>query len=146
LGYFDRPDAIADPFKAGPVPSNPNAACAKTVSQGGLAADAVRTPETWFNPCAFAPPPAIAFGNEGRNALIGPGLAQLDLQVMKSFALGGENRRLEIRAQAFNLLNHPNFDLPNANFDSRAYGAVLSANAFGNEPPRQVQLGLRYQF
>jgi hypothetical protein len=65
---------------------------------------------------------------------------------MKSFSIGGERRRLEVRAQAFNLLNHPNFDLPNANFDSSTFGAIQSANAFANEPPRQIQLGLRYSF
>lgn len=146
LGYFDRPDVIANPFRAGPVPANPNPACSKTISQGGLAADVVLEPESWFNMCAFAAPSTVSFGNEGRDALIGPGLAQLDLEMMKSFPLGGENRRLELRAQAFNLLNHPNFDLPNANFDSAAFGAIQSANAFGNEPPRQIQLGLRYAF
>jgi hypothetical protein len=106
----------------------------------------VQEPGSWFNACAFAAPATVSFGDEGRDALIGPGLAQLDLELMKSFTLGGENRRLEVRAQAFNLLNHPNFDLPNANFDSPAFGAIQSANAFANEPPRQIQLGLRYSF
>ncbi len=146
LGFFDRPNVIADPFKAGPVSANPNPACSKTISQGGRAADVVQEPGSWFNACAFAAPATVSFGDEGRDALIGPGLAQLDLELMKSFTLGGENRRLEVRAQAFNLLNHPNFDLPNANFDSPAFGAIQSANAFANEPPRQIQLGLRYSF
>lgn len=146
LGYFDRPNIIADPFKPGPVPANPDPACSKTISQGGRAADVVRQPDSWFNVCALAAPSTVSFGDEGRDALIGPGLAELDLELMKSFALGREKRRLELRAQAFNLLNHPNFDLPNANFDSSAFGAIQSANAFSNDPPRQIQLGLRYWF
>ena len=127
------------------MPVNPNPACSKTISHGGRAADVVREPDSWFNVCALAAPPTVCFGNEG-DALIGHGLSQLDLELMKSFVLGGENRRLELRAQAFNLLNHPNFDLPNTNFDSATVGAIQSADAFANEPPRQIQLGLRYWF
>jgi len=61
IAAFDvsaRPDLIADPFRAGPVMNNPNAGCHATIAQGGLAADQVRTPGNWFNPCAFAAPVA----------------------------------------------------------------------------------------
>jgi hypothetical protein len=88
----DRPDQVADPFHAGPVPTHPDPACHTTQSDGGRAADQVRVPDSWFNPCAFAPAPG-AFGNAGRNT-----------------------------------------------------GALLSSNAFGNRPPRQIQLGIQYIF
>ena len=52
----DRPDQIANPFQAGPVPSNPNPACGATISHGGAAADQVRTVQTWVNPCAYSNP------------------------------------------------------------------------------------------
>ncbi len=39
----DRPDLIADPFRAGPVDANPDPACHLTISQGGRAADRIRT-------------------------------------------------------------------------------------------------------
>ena len=51
-----RPNLIADPFVAGPVAANPDPLCQKTISQGGRAADQVRTIVSWFNPCAFGVP------------------------------------------------------------------------------------------
>ena len=60
--------------------------------------------------------------------------------------MGGENRQLLARAEFYNLFNHPNFDSPNRVFDSPRFGAVESANAYSNKPPRQIQLALRYVF
>ena len=141
-----RPDLIANPYEPGPVMANPNAACHTTKSQGGLAADAVRQPSSWFNPCAFAAPPAGQFGNAGRNIMNGPGLENLDFSLYKNVALHGERYHLQLRAEVFNLFNHPLFDIPNHVFDGPNFGEVLSANAYGNKPPRQVQLGLKYIF
>ena len=72
----DRPNQIADPFRAGPVPGNPDPACRQTVSQGGRAADVVRDPASWINPCAFAPAPG-QFGTRP-NSLRDPAFASLD--------------------------------------------------------------------
>ena len=57
-----------------------------------------------------------AFGNLGRNAIIGPGFADLDVALIKSTRLR-ESVALEIRADAFDVLNHPNFGQPGT--DSR---------------------------
>lgn len=141
----DRPDVISDPYRPGPVPSHPDPACHATASRGGRAADTVKDPASWFNPCAFAAAPG-RFGNAGRNALIGPGLANLDFILLKDFPFDGERRRLQLRFEFFNLFNHPNFDLPDRVFDSPTFGRVLSANAYGSRPPRQIQLGLKYIF
>ena len=146
LGIFaDRPNLIADPFRAGPVAANPDPLCRTTISNGGRAADRVRTTQTWFNACAFASP-GVAFGNAGRNAFIGPGLANSDISALKEIEIGREGHRLQFRVDFFNLFNHPNFDLPNRIFDSRTFGEVRSSNANGDNPPRQVQLALRYSF
>ena len=146
LGFADRPDLIADPFVAGPVPANPDPACRTTVSQGGMAADVVRDPRSWFNPCAFAAPATARFGTSGRNNLIGPGLANLDVSLLKEIAIRTDARRLQLRFELFNIFNHPNFDSPNRVFDSPTFAAVTSANAYGNKPPRQLQLAVRYVF
>ncbi len=61
FGNPARPDEVANPFEAGNVAAN--SACSAPAH--------VRTPENWFNPCAFALP-AGQFGTEGRNTLIGP--------------------------------------------------------------------------
>jgi len=146
FGVFDRPDAIADPFTAGPVLANPDPACRATVSAGGRAADRVRTPAAWFNPCAFSAPSTPRFGTAGRNSLIGPAFGNFDLLISKNVLIAESRHRLELRAEFFNLTNHANFDIPDRVFDSPTFGAVLSSNAFGNKPPRQIQLGVKYIF
>jgi hypothetical protein len=146
IGVFaDRPDQIADPFQPGPVTANSDSLCHLTISNGGRAADQVRTPQTWFNPCAFASP-GVAFGNAGRNSLIGPSFWNVDLSIGRAIHLAGENHQLQLRADVFNIFNHPNFDLPDRVFDSRTFGHLTSANANGWKPPRQVQIDIRYSF
>jgi Carboxypeptidase regulatory-like domain len=141
-----RPDLLSDPFTPGPVPANPNPACHSTISQGGLAADVVEQPSSWFNTCAFAQPPAGQFGTAGRNILTGPALIDLDFALFKNIVFHSEHHRLQLRGEAFNLLNHPNFDIPNHVMGGANFGQVLSANAYGNKPPRQIQIGVKYIF
>jgi hypothetical protein len=50
-------------------------------------------------------------GNLGRNALHGPNLAQPDLTVDKAFR-STEHKNVQIRADFYNILNHPNFAYP----------------------------------
>ena len=70
-----------------------------------------RSPDHWFNLGAFTPP-AVGFrGTAGRNIIYGPNLRMLDVSVVKVFHVG-ERRTLQFRAEAFNLLNHANFDPP----------------------------------
>jgi len=146
FGISDRPDLIANPFVAGPVTANSNLACHSTVSQGGLAADQVRVPQSWFNPCAFDVPPANRYGTEGRNVLTGPGTNNLDFAVFKSFHIRKEKNLLQLRAEIFNLFNHPLFDIPTHVFGVETFGRISSADFSGNRPPRQLQLGFRYLF
>ena len=91
----DRPDQIADPFQAVPMPGHPDPACQSTVSQGGRAADEVRTPSMWFNPCAFAAAPG-RFGTAPRNSVLGPNFRNLDFSVLKDIPLPGEAHKLAI--------------------------------------------------
>jgi Carboxypeptidase regulatory-like domain/TonB dependent receptor/TonB-dependent Receptor Plug Domain len=147
FGNPARPDLVGNPFQTGSVAANPNC----------QAPTQLRTPQTWFNPCAFAPP-AGAFGTEGRNILTGPGYTNIDFSLAKSMALGSENHRLQFRGDFFNLFNHPNFDIPGHVFEcppqpevcspygGPSFGKILAANSYGNKPPRQIQLSLRYGF
>jgi hypothetical protein len=146
-----RPDLIANPMHAGPVMANPNPLCHATISQGGLAADVVEAPGSWFNTCAFAMPATgpvgiTEFGSAGRNILIGPGYTNLDFSLSKNFRFRAEGHRLQLRGEFFNILNHPSLDIPSHVFGSANFGQVLSANAYGSRPPRQIQVGLKYVF
>src|SRR5579864_3084904 len=134
FGNPARPNLISNPYTPGPVATNSNPACQTTISQGGFAADQVRMPGSWFNPCAFdfpapgAYPNTFQFGNEGRNILTGPGFTDVDFGLSKSMSLGGENHRLQVRGDLFNLFNHPNFDVPSHVLGGSNFGKVLSAN------------------
>jgi hypothetical protein len=103
-------------------------------------------PDQYFDPNAFSLPAAGTYGNLGRNTLTGPGLALVDLSLVKHIVIGHE-RRLEVRAEGFNILNRANFARPNAViFD--AAGRVGSAGRITNTvtPGRQIQLGLKAVF
>jgi outer membrane receptor protein involved in Fe transport len=68
-----------------------------------------------FNPAAFADPAYGTFGNLGRNTLVGPGFSNVNLSIAKQFRLPWEGLRLEIRADAYDLFNHINYNNPDAN-------------------------------
>ena len=100
-----------------------------------------RTPERWFDTSAFAIPAPYHFGSAGRNILEGPGLFTFDLAFSRLFALR-EGVSLSFDAEAFNLFNRTNFDLPERVADDPAtFGRIFSAKA-----PRQIQFALRLAF
>ncbi len=149
-GNYLRPNLIADPFTAGPVAANPDPNCQRTISQGGRAADQVRTIASWINPCAFGIPNGT-FGSLGRNVFRGPAVFNMDLSLFKSFPIR-EDWKLQLRAEAFNVFNVQNWDTPaNANLTLNS-GSVIVANvgrvsglAQGTNP-RQIQFGIRFVF
>ena len=102
------------------------------------------TPNQWVSASAFQELTPQAnpgeFGNEGRNAVRGPGFASVDLSLFKNFALT-ESTHIQFRAEAFNTLNHPNFILPENDLASPEFGQILQA-----APPRLLQLALKLVF
>jgi len=100
-----------------------------------------RTANSWFNTAAFATPAAFTFGDVGRNTLYGPGRRTLDLALQRDFAVS-ENIKLQLRAEAFNALNHTNLGTPNRFVNTPQFGAITEAGT----PGREIQLGLRLSF
>jgi outer membrane receptor protein involved in Fe transport len=99
------------------------------------------SPAMWFNTAVFSVPKPYTFGSAGRNILRGPGTASVDLSISRKFQLA-ERTGLTFEAQAFNLLNRENLNLPNLFADNPAtFGKIFSARA-----PRQVQIALRLHF
>src|SRR5260370_15786746 len=68
----------------------------------------------WANPAGFSLPAPGTLGNLQRDFLAGPGTVNTNYSVIKETAIK-EQVRLQFRAEFFNLFNHPNFALPNAN-------------------------------
>jgi hypothetical protein len=99
-----------------------------------------RTASQWFNAAAIAAPPTGTFGDEGRNAVQGPNYIDLDATLSRAFRFG-ERYSLTFRAEYFNILNHPNFDLPGATVAGSGFNAIPTA-----QDPRQLQLALRFAF
>ena len=84
---------------------------------------------TWrpnaFNTAAFRAPAAGTFGNAPKNIIINPGEMQWDLALFKNFSVGGA-RKLQLRAEAFNFLNHPNLGGIEANPTNANFGRITS--------------------
>src|SRR5581483_7772964 len=72
-----------------------------------------RTAGRWFNTAAFAVAPAFALGTASRNPVRGPSYRDVDLALMRRIPLGS-GRALELRSEAFNLLNTVNLGAPGA--------------------------------
>ncbi|HET9402584.1 MAG TPA: carboxypeptidase regulatory-like domain-containing protein [Candidatus Acidoferrales bacterium] len=74
---------------------------------------------------------ATGFGNAPRNFIYGPGFIDTDFGLTKSIAIW-ERWTLRIGAQAFNVLNHPNFSVPQTNVNSSTFGQITAATGPGN--------------
>jgi hypothetical protein len=131
----------------------------------------------FFNPLAFVRPVVLSgqlipssngsaianatgtdFGNVGRNVLRGPGQVNVDFSVIKRFPFA-ESRNIELRAEFFNLFNHPNFANPVSNL-SAVPATSIDANTgritsnpgdFGrvistSNNPRLIQFAVKLNF
>ena len=112
----DRPDLIGDPNSSG----------------GSLS--------HWINTAAFRANAPGSFGNSGRNNVQGPGAFTFDAALMRRFNLT-ERHSVQVRVEAFNILNHPVFNNPTTTFTSSNFGKILGAN-----DPRILQFALKYSF
>ncbi len=99
------------------------------------------TADRWFNPAAFAAPPAFTFGNVGRNTLYGPGMQTLDLALHREFALT-EDVKFQFRAEVFNALNRTNLGTPNRFVNTPQFGTITEAST----PSREIQFSGRLSF
>jgi hypothetical protein len=116
----DRPNLVGDPH------TGPN----------------VGTPTLWVNPAAFTLNPLYTIGNVGRNTIYGPGLVNLDFSAFKEFK-PRERFTVQFRAELFNILNHPNFGIPNNVFGTAAFGVISDT---GNTLSRNIQFALKLLF
>jgi hypothetical protein len=149
---------VRDPFAPGGTvdPSNTGIACAT----------ATRTRAHWYNPCAFANPlpgsistslpkgtiisgaaAAIPYLGGRSNLIYGPGYNRVNLSLFKNFHTFHE-QRFELRADAFNLLNHPSLANPSLQGINTTAGQITSSKALQSYAPdaRFFQLSAKYVF
>jgi hypothetical protein len=89
---------------------------------------ATPNPKSWFNTKAFAANAVGTFGNTSRNLLLGPGITNVDMSLVKNFIVR-ERWNLQFRGEAFDLANHPNFSQPVGNLSSATYGQITGSSA-----------------
>ena len=108
-------------------------------------------PERYFDPCSFDKPAPGTLGNAGRDTIIGPSVFSMDVSFQKEFLLGGE-RRLQFRAEFFNLPNHTNFSAPPRGSTVLFSGVSARPNPTAGRivrtitTARQIQFALRVSF
>jgi hypothetical protein len=110
-------------------------------------ANAPHSPQEWFNTTCFQIPIASGqsgalyqFGNEGPGVIVSPGFVNLDVALVRTFRIK-ESIRLQIRAEMFNTLNHPNFGFPALTANASSFGTITAA-----QDPRESQLAMKLIF
>ena len=115
--FFERPDVVGDPFAGTGGPS-------KLLNLSAFAA-----PCTWDPVAGGCIPGTQHFGDLGRNAFVGPDYHNFDFALAKDTKLS-ERVTMQLRADFFNLFNHPNFSnpfLPNFSVNLENNGSVTPA-------------------
>jgi hypothetical protein len=92
----------------------------------------------------WARPQRAHFGTVGRNQIVGPGFAQLDMSFFKTFRIR-EGHSLQFRAESFNFSNHTNLANPNSCVDCPGQAGRIFGT-FTGYIPRQWQMALKYAF
>jgi len=107
-----------------------------------------RTAYAAVNICTVINPPNCTvilpqrFGNIGRNNIIGPGYFNVDLGVFKTISIT-ERVKMQLRGEALNLFNHPNFGNPNGDVTNSSFGYVTGTIGIGE---RNLRFAARLSF
>jgi len=97
--------------------------------------------QEWFNTAAFVQPPQFTFGTSGRNSLRADWFKNLDVSVFRDFPFT-EKRRLQFRAEAFNVTNTPTWGIPVNDLNDPKLGSITKTRSI----ERQLQLSLKLYF
>lgn len=95
----------------------------------------------FLNLASFSQPGLGQFGTCAPRMFHGPGIENTDFSLFKNIALG-ESRRVELRAEFFNLFNHPNFANPDGNIQDPSFGQISGLTT----DPREIQLAAKFYF
>ena len=130
------------------------AGCYAVLASGESPAAGKHDVNQFWNPAAFANPEAATSVGQidmsplggGPTQAIGPGIRRMDLSLRKDFKTS-EKTRLEFRAEAFNLTNHPNFALPsNLDFNDATHFGQISSTRHNPNGARQIQFAVKFIF
>jgi hypothetical protein len=135
------------PMSGGPLTFTSGRDVALTGSSSGPRLNLVGDPKlahpttgAWFNTAAFASPATGAFGNVGRGVLAGPSWYVINLAMVRKLEIR-EKHHIELRAEAFNILNHVRLSSPNTSLSSALFGQITTAG-----DPRIMQFAIKYSY
>ena len=138
--FAPQPDIVGNPY---------NFSYGQSIQQAMGCPVGQQSLTCFFNPAAFVIPPlapgqkiAHEFGDATNGDLRGPDQVNFDLGLVKDFSLT-ERQRLSLRAEFFNIANHPQFELPNSAPDVPG-GQSITATLPNNQ--REIQFALKWNF
>jgi hypothetical protein len=99
-----------------------------------------QTIDHWFDAKAFVEPANFTFGSCGYNSVRGPGFKRMNLSIFRSVPLGNQ-KRIELRVETFNLFNWTNFDFPGMNVSAPASFGRISSTV---DAPREMQFAVTF--
>jgi hypothetical protein len=109
------------------------------------------TIDKWFDTSCFVPTADTTgtYGDSGRGIIRGPGSFNIDASLIKNTRFGHVDT--EIRLEAFNVLNHPQFANPNTTIGNSAVGTITAmlaspSCALCGTTERQVQIAFKARF
>ncbi len=112
----------------------------------------VQSKKEWFNPAAFAAPTnaagiqGAAYGNSGYDMLRGPKFQDWDMSLQKNTTFHGRYN-VQLRADSFNVFNHPNFNTPNAAISNTStVGTISSISGTPAYEQRTVEFAAKFSF
>ncbi|HTY61611.1 MAG TPA: carboxypeptidase-like regulatory domain-containing protein [Acidobacteriota bacterium] len=97
----------------------------------------------WFDTSCFVDPEPGTLGDASRSTLFGPDFVNFDVSLFKTVPLGVENAKMQFRAEAFNLFNHPQFGQPGTT-EGQGTGFGVIQYTVGN--PRLIQFAMKIMF
>jgi hypothetical protein len=111
-----------------------------------------KTKAQWFNPAAFQAPtnaagiPGGAYGNSGYDMLRGPRFQDWDMNLQKNIVFK-ERYKVQLRADSFNVFNHPDFNTPNAAISNTStVGTITSTSSTPSYEARTVEFAAKFSF
>jgi hypothetical protein len=138
--------------------TTPSGATANRADRTGSGSIGTPTPQRWFDVTAYKLPPFIdasqarpvrQFGTTGVGTVYGPRLFSFDVTLQKSYDIT-ERLKLRLRAQAYNIFNHPILGNPDLEVTNATFGQIRASQTTGTGAagyvPRSLQVGARFEF